>query len=238
MTDIDLGSRKLFTEQPAISNYATISAVVSSGMPISNIFNGQNYLLDIAKNMIARAQSNVGAFSFNDISKVFQFKMYKVVKPKVTFSAYISRVLPDTSLTNIQTSSYYPVVQFKIDYDACCVGSMMLLLTTDVQVRSSLGEIPVHGFSSNGSSSGVTLSYQKDVKSIQYAYCKDFIYHYIDRISIGWANTGGNAPVWHQEIPIEIAKIYHSLLVPPGMSEVIKRSVRNDMTDISHDCHR
>lgn len=55
---------------------------------------------------------------------------------------------------------------------------------------------------------------------------------------MGWANTGGNSPIMHQEVPIEIAKIYHSLLVEPGMSETIKRMVREDMFVIGHDPNR
>lgn len=96
----------------------------------------------------------------------------------------------------------------------------------------------MNGYTAHGNSSGITLNYQKDIKSIQYQYCPDFIYHYIDKISLGFANTGGNAPIWHQEVPIEIAKLYHTILSPPGMSETIARAVREDMFIVGHDPHR
>lgn len=95
----------------------------------------------------------------------------------------------------------------------------------------------MYGYSIGNNRKYVTID-AKDIKSIQFSYGTDFIYHYIKSISLGWANTGGNSPVIHQEVPIEIAKIYHSLLVEPGMSETIKRSVREDMFVIGHDPHR
>lgn len=42
--------------------------------------------------MLAGASSNAASISFGAIQKILNFKMYKVVKPKVIFAAYISRV--------------------------------------------------------------------------------------------------------------------------------------------------
>jgi len=114
---------------------------------------------------------------------------------------------------------------------------MFLLLTLDLQVRDLLSGIEVYGYSIGNNRQKITID-AKDIKSIQFAYGTDFIYHYIKSVSLGWANTGGNSPIFHQEVPIEIAKIYHSLLVEPGMSETIKRAVREDMFIIGHDPHR
>lgn len=100
--------------------------------------------------MTANAQSNPQSITFTTIQKVLDFKMYRSVKPKVIFSAYVSRVLPDNT-SNIGTQTYSPVVQFKIDYDACCVGSMMALFTVDIGVRSTISEININGVSANGS---------------------------------------------------------------------------------------
>lgn len=185
--------------------------------------------------MTANAQSNPQSITFTTIQKVLDFKMYRSVKPKVIFSAYVSRVLPDNT-SNIGTQTYSPVVQFKIDYDACCVGSMMALFTVDIGVRSTISEININGVSANGSQNGVKIA-KDDIYSIQYAYCTDFIYHYVDKVSIGFANTGGNAPIWHQEIPSEIIKIYHTMLSTPGMSATIKRAIREDQFTIGHTCY-
>lgn len=51
--------------------------------------------------MALNAQSNAGSINFGDIQKVLQFKMFKVTRAKAIFSAYISRVLPDTTQTNV-----------------------------------------------------------------------------------------------------------------------------------------
>lgn len=114
---------------------------------------------------------------------------------------------------------------------------MMLLLTTDINIRNTIDSVNINGYTAQGNSAGLVIPINK-IKSIQYAYGTDFIYHYIDKISIGFANTGGNAPVWHQEIPIEIAKIYHSILCAPGLSETTKGAVREDQFIIGHDPHR
>lgn len=114
----------------------------------------------------------------------------------------------------------------------------MCVLTVDISVRQTIGSLTINGLTANGNTKGIVLDREKDVKSIQYSFCNDFLYHYIDKVSIGFANTGGNAPVWHQEIPIQIIKIHHSLLVDPGMAETIKRAVREDNFIIGHDAHR
>lgn len=69
--------------------------------------------------------------------------MYKVIKPKIIYSVYISRVNPDTAGTN-KTSFYYPSVQFRIDYDPCCIGSMVLYYTMAISVRKLLSAIKVN----------------------------------------------------------------------------------------------
>ena len=60
----------------------------------------------------------------------------------------------------------------------------------------------------------------------------------MDKVSIAWANTGGNAPVWHQEVPAEIIKIYQSLLVDSAKAETFKRAGRGDMFIMEHHDYR
>lgn len=53
--------------------------------------------------------------------------------------------------------------------------------------------------------------------------------------SLGFSNGNGSAPQWHQIIPVEYAKIYHSLIESPGMSDTIKRMTRDDLFVLQHD---
>ena len=232
----DLSQKKLFVEQPTQNNYPVIASIVASQIPLANVFNGQSALVDVVNQMTANGTQTTN-IQFSQIQQRFDFKMYKLIRPKVIFSTYLARQLPDASLSSGAVTTYQPTVQFKIDYDPCCVGSMMLMLTIDLSVRNTIQSLNVYGYSIGSNRKYVTID-AKDIKSIQFSYGTDFIYHYIKSISLGWANTGGNSPVIHQEVPIEIAKIYHSLLVEPGMSETIKRSVREDMFVIGHDPFR
>lgn len=68
MTDLyDLSNKRLFTTQPNLNNYVTIASVVSSQIPLANVFNGQSYLSDIVKQMTANAQSNPQSITFTTI---------------------------------------------------------------------------------------------------------------------------------------------------------------------------
>lgn len=234
---VELGKESYFNQTNYSTNtYPVISSIVSSQIPLSNVFNGQNALVESVGALTANG-TQTSTVQFSQIQQKFDFKMYKLIRPKVIFSSYLARQQPENGNT-VAVSSYTQQVQFKIDYDPCCIGSMMLLLTLDLQVRDILSGIDVYGYSfATGNDRKITIS-KDDIKSIQFAYGTDFIYHYIKSISLGWANTGGNSPIFHQEVPIEIAKIYHSLLVEPGMSETIKRMVREDMFIIGHDPHR
>lgn len=154
--------------------------------------------------------------------------MFKVIKPKIIFSRYTSRVIPDQMNSTMQTT-YYPQVQFKIDYDACCVGSMMLLFTMDIEVNPIVDQtkVQINGYSAKGvdNNSGIEVS-GSDINDIQFSYCTDFVFNYIDKISLGFCNTGGNTPIWHQEVPIEIAKIFFALIEEPGKGVTAKRLLR------------
>ena len=81
--------------------------------------------------------------------------MFKATKAKVIFSAYLTRVLPDSSQTNLQASQYYPSIQFKIDFDSACIGSMMLNATTDISVRETIDKININGYTAQGNTSGL-----------------------------------------------------------------------------------
>lgn len=235
MSAENLSQKKLFNEVPQLNNFTQIATVVASQIPLANIFNGQQQLvttLDVLTNSGTK-QTNI---PFAEIQKRFDFRMYKLTRPKIIFATNISRQLPDAS-TSQQSNVYQPTVQFKIDYDPCCIGSMMLLLTVDISVRDTINDIKVYGYSVGGDRNAITIK-RDDIKSIQYAYGTDFIYHYIKSISLGWASNGGTQPIMHQEVPIEFAKIYHTILLSPGETETIKRAVREDMFIVGHDPNR
>jgi len=104
MSSFDLSQKRLYTDQPNQNNYVTISSVVASNIPIANIFNGMPLLKDVVKGIMNNARTDPkgdASILFSMIQKNFSFKMYKAVKPKVIFSTYISRVLPDNSYSNI-----------------------------------------------------------------------------------------------------------------------------------------
>lgn len=160
MSDI-LSQVPLFTVQPTVNNYPVISSIVAAQIPLANVFNGQSALVDLVNQMTANGTQTTNV-QFSQIQQKFDFKMYKLVRPKVIFTTYLSRQLPD----NLSSQSVYQQnVQFKIDYDPCCIGSMMLLLTLDISVRDSLGSIDVYGYSIGNNRDHVSISYN-DVKSI------------------------------------------------------------------------
>jgi hypothetical protein len=110
---------------------------------------------------------------------------------------------------------------------------MMLLLTTDLNVREEITQLNFNGYSAANTPNGIKVM-REDILSIQYAYGPDFIYNYIDMVKIGFSNSSGTAPVFHQEIPIEIIKHYHSVMASPEICELNKRAVRNDVFTIGH----
>ena len=101
-------------------------------------------------------------------------------------------------------------------------------------VLSENTNIQIQGYSSKGFAGGVNVKWS-DVLSLQYAYCEDFLYHYISSVDIGFCNTGGSNPIYHQKVPIEIAWIYHRLILPQEMGDAIKRLCREDIFTIGHD---
>ena len=103
--------------------------------------------------------------------------------------------------------------------------------------ESALSEntlINIQGYSSRGPKSGISVKYS-DVLSLQFAYCEDFLYHYISTVELGFCNTGGSNPIYHQKVPIEIAWIYHRLILPQEMGDAVKRLCREDIFTIGHD---
>lgn len=107
-------------------------------------------------------------------------------------------------------------------------------ISIDQSILSDNTPIQIQGYSSKGSKQGVNIKYS-DVLSLQYAYCEDFLYHYISSVDIGFCNTGGSNPIYHQKVPIEIAWIYHRLILPQEMGDAIKRLCREDIFTIGHD---
>lgn len=61
------------------------------------------------------------------------------------------------------------------------------------------------------------------------------MYHYISTVELGFCNTGGSNPIYHQKVPIEIAWIYHRLILPQEMGDAVKRLCREDIFTIGHD---
>ena len=76
--------------------------------------------------------------------------MYKMVKPKIPFSCYITRVISDDSLMKI-SNGFYNKVTFHLPYEPCCIGSMVLLTTTNIVVQDySDKKVAINGFTKNG----------------------------------------------------------------------------------------
>ena len=107
-------------------------------------------------------------------------------------------------------------------------------IAIDESVLSDNTLINIQGYSSRGPKSGVSVKYS-DVLSLQFAYCEDFLYHYISTVELGFCNTGGSNPIYHQKVPIEIAWIYHRLILPQEMGDAVRRLCREDIFTIGHD---
>lgn len=236
-----LSSSSLFNVLPQISTYPNIACLIAAQTPIAQTLNGQAML----KQYIDQCQKENAAktnkvIQLGQIAKYYQFNLFKTFQPKLIFSRFISRNFPGTnnSQTLITNADYASEVQFKIDFDSSVISDLVALITMNISIDQSIlsdnTPIQIQGYSSKGSKSGVNIKYS-DVLSLQYAYCEDFLYHYISSVDIGFCNTGGSNPIYHQKVPIEIAWIYHRLILPQEMGDAIKRLCREDIFTIGHD---
>jgi hypothetical protein len=55
----------------------------------------------------AQGTGNQVSVNFKDIDRFYSFAMYKVIKPKIIYARYISRVVPDQMNQSLMTT-YYP----------------------------------------------------------------------------------------------------------------------------------
>lgn len=160
--------------------------------------------------------------------------------PKLIFSRYTSRQFPgmNNSQSTITNSDFASEVMFKIDFDSSVVSDMIALITLNIGIDTSalVDEtlITIQGYSSKNTKGATTVKWS-DVLSLQFSYCEDFLYHWISSVDIGFCNTGGSNPIWHQRVPIEIAWIYHRIILPQEMGTTIKRLTRDDAFTIGHD---
>ena len=236
-----LSSSPLFNVLPQISTYPNIACLIAAQTPIAQTLNGQamlkQYIDQCQKENAARTNKVI---QLGQIAKYYQFNLFKTFQPKLIFSRFISRNFPGTnnSQTLITNADYASEVQFKIDFDSSVISDLVALITMNISIDQSIlsdnTPIQIQGYSSKGSKSGVNIKYS-DVLSLQYAYCEDFLYHYISSVDIGFCNTGGSNPIYHQKVPIEIAWIYHRLILPQEMGDAIKRLCREDIFTIGHD---
>lgn len=157
------------------------------------------------------------------------------------FNRFVSRHFPGSNAqsgTNFTNSDYAAEVQFKIDFDSSVISDLVALITMNIAIDESVLSdntlINIQGYSSRGPKSGVSVKYS-DVLSLQFAYCEDFLYHYISTVELGFCNTGGSNPIYHQKVPIEIAWIYHRLILPQEMGDAVRRLCREDIFTIGHD---
>lgn len=115
---------------------------------------------------------------------------------------------------------------------------MVALITMNIGLDTSIlnenKTITIQGYSSRGVKNGVNIKWS-DVLSLQFGYCEDFLYHYISSVDIGFCNTGGSNPIYHQKVPIEMAWIYHKIILPQEMGDVVRRMCREDVFTIAHD---
>lgn len=167
--------------------------------------------------------------------------MFKTFVPKLIFNRFVSRHFPGSNAqsgTNFTNSDYASEVQFKIDFDSSVISDLVALITMNIAIDESVLSdntlINIQGYSSRGPKSGVSVKYS-DVLSLQFAYCEDFLYHYISTVELGFCNTGGSNPIYHQKVPIEIAWIYHRLILPQEMGDAVRRLCREDIFTIGHD---
>lgn len=236
-----LSSSSLFNVLPQISTYPNIACLIAAQTPIAQTLNGQamlkQYIDQCQKENAARTNKVI---QLGQIAKYYQFNLFKTFQPKLIFSRFISRNFPGTnnSQTLITNADYASEVQFKIDFDSSVISDLVALITMNISIDQSIlsdnTPIQIQGYSSKGSKQGVNIKYS-DVLSLQYAYCEDFLYHYISSVDIGFCNTGGSNPIYHQKVPIEIAWIYHRLILPQEMGDAIKRLCREDIFTIGHD---
>lgn len=82
---------------------------MASQIPLANVFNGQSALVDVVNQMTANGTQTTN-IQFSQIQQRFDFKMYKLIRPKVIFSTYLARQLPDASLSSGQVTTYQPTV--------------------------------------------------------------------------------------------------------------------------------
>lgn len=236
-----LSSSPLFNVLPQISTYPNIACLIAAQTPIAQTLNGQamlkQYIDQCQKENAARTNKVI---QLGQIAKYYQFNLFKTFQPKLIFSRFISRNFPGTnnSQTLITNADYASEVQFKIDFDSSVISDLVALITMNISIDQSIlsdnTPIQIQGYSSKGAKQGVNIKYS-DVLSLQYAYCEDFLYHYISSVDIGFCNTGGSNPIYHQKVPIEIAWIYHRLILPQEMGDAIKRLCREDIFTIGHD---
>lgn len=236
-----LSSSPLFNQLPQISTYPNIACLIAAQTPIAQTLNGQatlkQYIDSCQKENAAKTNKVI---QLGQIAKYYQFNLFKTFQPKLIFSRFISRNFPGTnnSQTLITNASYASEVQFKIDFDSSVISDLVALITMNIGINESVlsenTNIQIQGYSSKGFAGGVNVKWS-DVLSLQYAYCEDFLYHYISSVDIGFCNTGGSNPIYHQKVPIEIAWIYHRLILPQEMGDAIKRLCREDIFTIGHD---
>lgn len=241
MTSI-LGSNALFNQLPQISTYPNIACLIAAQTPIAQTLNGQSlirqYIDQFQKENAAKTNKVV---QLGQIAKYYQFNLFKTFVPKLIFNRFVSRHFPGSNAqsgTNFTNSDYASEVQFKIDFDSSVISDLVALITMNIAIDESVLSdntlINIQGYSSRGPKSGVSVKYS-DVLSLQFAYCEDFLYHYISTVELGFCNTGGSNPIYHQKVPIEIAWIYHRLILPQEMGDAVRRLCREDIFTIGHD---
>ena len=241
MTSI-LGSNALFNQLPQISTYPNIACLIAAQTPIAQTLNGQSlirqYIDQFQKENAAKTNKVV---QLGQIAKYYQFNLFKTFVPKLIFNRFVSRHFPGSNAqsgTNFTNSDYAAEVQFKIDFDSSVISDLVALITMNIAIDESVLSdntlINIQGYSSRGPKSGVSVKYS-DVLSLQFAYCEDFLYHYISTVELGFCNTGGSNPIYHQKVPIEIAWIYHRLILPQEMGDAVRRLCREDIFTIGHD---
>lgn len=241
MTSI-LGSNSLFNQLPQISTYPNIACLIAAQTPIAQTLNGQSlirqYIDQFQKENASKTNKVV---QLGQIAKYYQFNLFKTFVPKLIFNRFVSRHFPGSNAqsgTNFTNSDYASEVQFKIDFDSSVISDLVALITMNIAIDESVLSdntlINIQGYSSRGPKSGISVKYS-DVLSLQFAYCEDFLYHYISTVELGFCNTGGSNPIYHQKVPIEIAWIYHRLILPQEMGDAVKRLCREDIFTIGHD---
>lgn len=88
---IELGKESYFqTTNYSTNTYPVISSIVASQIPLANVFNGQSALVEAIGTMTSNGTQTANV-QFSQIQQKFDFKMYKLVRPKVIFSSYLAR---------------------------------------------------------------------------------------------------------------------------------------------------